>query len=50
MADHNEFHKLLQQITSQPPKSFMSQDEIDQFTREMNVMWLMGDRWLVWVN
>ena len=50
MEHPNEFHKILQQIMSQEPQPLMSEEEIHFDQLAMEVMELVGDSYVVWLN
>ena len=50
MEHPNDFHKILRQIMSQDPEPLMSEEEIHFDMLSMEVMELVGDSWVVWLN
>ncbi len=50
MEHPNEFKKILRQILSQECKPLKSKEEIHFDHLAMEVMELVGDQWVVWVN
>ncbi|MFH0757256.1 MAG: hypothetical protein V2B15_08220 [Bacteroidota bacterium] len=50
MEQLNEFKKLLRQIMSQDLKPIYNQEEIDQTVRKIEVMELVGEKYVVWLN
>ncbi len=50
MKHPDEFRKLLQQIMSQECKPLMSKEEIHFDVLSMEVIELVGGRWIVWLN
>jgi len=48
MNHSDEFKRLLRQIMSKEPEPIYSPDEIHFDRLAMEVMELMGDRWVVW--
>jgi hypothetical protein len=50
MDTPNQFHKMLQQIMSRPPKHNYTAAEIHFDVLAMEVLELVGDRWVVWMN
>jgi len=46
----NDFDMILRQILSKESKALKSKDDIARSIHEMEVMQLLGDRWLVWLS
>ena len=46
----DKFSKLLQQIMKQDLKSYLIKESIDQAVCEMEVLQLVGDSYVVWLN
>jgi hypothetical protein len=50
MEHPNDFHKILRQITSQEPKPVLSEEEIHFDVLAMEVIELVGNKYVVWLN
>ena len=50
MEHPNDFHNILWQIMSQEPKPLLSEEDIELSIREMGVMELVGEKYVVWLN
>ena len=50
MEHPNEFHKILRQVMSQEPKPILSEEEIHFEVLSMDVMELVREKYVVWLN
>ena len=50
MEDPDEFKKLLQQIMSQNSTLLLGDKYLWQRIQEVEVIELVGERWMVWMN
>ena len=46
----NDFHKILRQVMSQEPKPTLSEEEIHFDVLAMDVIELVGGKYVVWMN
>jgi len=50
MNKSDKFHKILRQVMSQEPKPLLSEEEIHFDVLSMNVIELVGEKYVVWLN
>lgn len=50
MEDPNEFQKILRLMMTQEPRPILSEEEIHFDVLSMEVIELVGDKYVVWMN